>query len=189
MKQTHYASKKKQGRLSNRDIYLESIKQAPGVAKLLEAATLKSDLKSTSDWSYSASAYASPYLRIVGDTGCFIDPLFSSGVHLALTSGLSAAVTVCAARRGHCTEDAAVNWHTRKVAEGYTLFLLVVASALKQIGGRDEHILNDWDEYGFDRAFELFKPSMFRPCPNVYPILTCCSYSRNGRVIWETYTA
>lgn len=159
MKQTHYISKKKQSRLSNRDIYLESIKQAPGVAKLLEAATLKTDLKSTSDWSYSASTYASPYLRIVGDAGCFIDPLFSSGVHLALTSGLSAAVTICAARKGDCTEEAAVAWHTRKVAEGYTLFLLVVSSALKQIGGRDEHILNDWNEHSFDRAFELFKPS------------------------------
>lgn len=161
MKQDIYASNKKQNRsLSSRDIYLESIKNAPGVAQLLQNATLKSDLKSTSDWSYSATAYASPYIRIVGDAGCFIDPLFSSGVHLALTSGLSAAVTVCAALRGDCSEAAAVEWHTRKVSEGYTLFLLVVSSAMKQIDGRDEHVLNDLNEHGFDRAFEFFKPSM-----------------------------
>lgn len=161
MKQALYASQKQQNRsLSGVDIYLESIKKAHGVSQPLKRATLKSDLESTSDWSYSASTYASPYLRIVGDAGCFIDPLFSSGVHLALTSALFAAVTVCIARKGDCSEGVAVEWHTRKVTEGYILFRLVVASGMKQIAGRDKHVLNDLNEHGFDRAFELFKPSM-----------------------------
>lgn len=41
--------------------------------------------ESASDWSYSASAYSSPFVRLVGDAGCFIGPLYSG--HLAINSG------------------------------------------------------------------------------------------------------
>jgi flavin-dependent dehydrogenase len=129
------------------------------VEKLLVGAELVSDIKSASDWSYSASSYASPNVRLVGDAGCFIDPFFSSGVHLALASGLSAATTICAVKRGDCEENTAADWHSKKVAEGYTRFLLVVLSALKQIKDQEESVLTDWDEATFDRAFSFFRPS------------------------------
>lgn len=143
----------------SKDFYLESLKLAPGIHDLLSNAELVSEVKSASDWSYSASSYASPYVRVVGDAGCFIDPFFSSGVHLALASALSAAVTICASRRGDLDEPAAASWHNKKVAEGYTRFLLVVLSARKQMREQDEPVLSDWDEDGFDRAFGLFRPS------------------------------
>ncbi len=143
-----------------REFYLESLKLTPEISELLVDAELVSDIKAASDWSYSASSYASPYVRIAGDAGCFIDPFFSSGVHLALSSALSAALTICAAKKGQCDERTAVDWHSKKVSEGYTRFLLVVLSALKQIRQSDEAVLSDWDEDGFDRAFAFFRPSM-----------------------------
>ena len=152
--------KRAMGSPSGQEFYLESLKLVPGISALLSKAEFVSDLKSGSDWSYSASTYSSPYLRIAGDAGSFIDPFFSSGVHLALASGLSAATTICAARKGDCNEQAAAKWHSDKVAEGYTRFLLVVLSVLKQIRQRDEPVLSDWDEHGFDKAFALFRPSM-----------------------------
>ncbi|RYP49870.1 hypothetical protein DL768_004486 [Monosporascus sp. mg162] len=144
--------------LDTKGLYLESIKTTPQIHDLLSKATLASDIKSASDWSYSAPAYSSPFCRIAGDAGCFIDPFFSSGVHLALASGLSAAVTICASMNNQCTELAAASWHTKKVAEGYTRFLLVVSSALKQIRAQDEPVLTDFDEKSFDRAFAHFRP-------------------------------
>ncbi|KAL8936875.1 MAG: hypothetical protein Q9216_004700 [Gyalolechia sp. 2 TL-2023] len=143
---------------SSKDYYLDCLKQAPGILKLVNDAELVSDIKNASDWSYSASAYAAPHTRVAGDAGCFIDPFFSSGVHLALTSGLAAATTICAVRKGQCDEATAAQWHSRKVAEGYTRFLLVVLSALKQIRQGDEAVLADFDEDGFDRAFAFFRP-------------------------------
>ncbi|KAI4178786.1 MAG: hypothetical protein L6R41_008209 [Letrouitia leprolyta] len=143
---------------SSKDYYLDCLKQAPGIMALLKDAELITDIKNASDWSYSASSYAAPHTRIAGDAGCFIDPFFSSGVHLALTSGLSAATTICASRKGQCDEATAAQWHSRKVAEGYTRFLLVVLSALKQIRQGDEAVLADFDEDGFDRAFAFFRP-------------------------------
>lgn len=159
MNQDLSTSKKRERDLDSRAIYLEEINKCPGMKGLLEKATLVSDLKSASDWSYSAPAYSSPYVRIAGDAGCFIDPFFSSGVHLAIAASLSAAVTICASIKGQCTELEAAEWHTKKVAEGYTRFLLVVSSALKQIKAKDEPILSDWDESTFDRAFSHFRPS------------------------------
>lgn len=142
------------------DFYQHTLKETPIISKLLENAHVKSrDLKTASDWSYSASEYAGPNFRIAGDAGCFIDPLFSSGVHLAMNSGLSAAITICASMRGDCSEEDAIAWHSIKVAEGYTRFLLVVTSTLEQIYGREKNILNDLNEPGFDNAFEHFKPS------------------------------
>ncbi|KAI4141556.1 MAG: hypothetical protein LQ341_003495 [Variospora aurantia] len=152
--------KKEMDFASSKDYYLDGLQGAPGILKVLgETAELVSDdIKNASDWSYSAGGYASPHIRVAGDAGCFIDPFFSSGVHLALSSGLSAATTICAARRGDCDETAAAEWHSKKVSEGYTRFLLVVLSALKQIREADAAVLSDFDEDGFDRAFAFFRP-------------------------------
>jgi len=60
------------------------------------------------------------YLIIIA----FIDPFFSSGIHLALTSALSAAATICASIHGDCCEAEAANWHTRRVSTSYTRYLL-----------------------------------------------------------------
>ena len=158
--------KKALGSPSGVDFYKESLKLAPNALKIIGEGTLATELKQASDWSYSANAYASPYVRIAGDAGCFIDPYFSSGVHLALASGLSAAMTIRAVQRGDCNELAGAKWHSTKVAEGYTRFLLVVMSAMKQIRGGDAPVLSDWDDDGFDLAFEAFRPSKIPSPPN-----------------------
>lgn len=153
------AKKREMDSPSSKDFYVRSLDLSPGIKELLLNAELVSDVKSASDWSYSASAYASPRVRIAGDAGCFIDPFFSSGVHLAMASGLSAAVTTAASIRGDHDESAAARWHSRKVAESYTRFLVVVLSSLKQIRSKDTPVLNNSDEESFDRAFDLFRPS------------------------------
>jgi flavin-dependent dehydrogenase len=103
--------------------------------------------------SYSASAYAGPHFRVVGDAGCFVDPYFSSGMHLAMASGLAAATTIQASRLGHCSELDAATFHTTKVAEGYTRFLLLVMSVQRQLRMKDSQILTSDEEDGFDTAF------------------------------------
>jgi len=50
----------------------------------------------------------------------FIDPFFSSGVHLALLGGLTAAVSIAASIKKQCTEAVAWNFHDVKIATAYT---------------------------------------------------------------------
>ncbi|KAJ5885888.1 hypothetical protein N7504_011724 [Penicillium tannophilum] len=159
MQHTSFTAKKKAMESpSTREFFMQYVHDAPMISELLENAKLVSDVKSATDWSYSAPTYASPYIRIVGDAGCFIDPLFSSGVHLAFTGALSAAASICAAIKGDCTEDTAVGWHSEKIREAYTRFLLVVTSAYAQITGQERPVLNECDEENFDRAFSFFRP-------------------------------
>lgn len=153
------ARKKAMEHSSTEGFYRESMALAPNISKLLSDAELSSDVKAASDWSYNASCYATPNLRLVGDAGCFIDPFFSSGVHLALMGALSAATTIRATMRGDVDEATAMKWHSSKVSEGYTRFLLVVLSSLKQIREGDQPVISDWDETGFDKAFAFFRPS------------------------------
>ncbi|KAL8941209.1 MAG: hypothetical protein Q9216_002386 [Gyalolechia sp. 2 TL-2023] len=152
------AKKKAMSSPSSKEFYLESLKLAPNVLELIGDATLETEIKNASDFSYSSSSYASPYARIVGDAGCFIDPFFSSGVHLAMVGGLSAATTISAAIRGDCEESVAAKWHSGKISEGYSRFLLVVLSAYKQMRRQDQSILSGVDADNFDEAFNAFKP-------------------------------
>ena len=99
------------------EFYKDSLKYAPRIQQFLSGAELTSSIRAASDWSYSASCYASPHLRIVGDAGCFIDPYFSSGVHLALSGALSAATTICAVKKGDVDERTALDWHSSKVCQ------------------------------------------------------------------------
>ncbi|KAK7961064.1 hypothetical protein PG988_012278 [Apiospora saccharicola] len=130
----------------------------PTISSYLEPAKLASGIRQAADYSYSATAYAGPHFRIVGDAGCFIDPFFSSGHHLALSSALAAATSINACLRGDCNELEASRWFAKKVDEGYTLFLVVVMAALKQIRMQEKPILSDLDEDGFDRAFNVLRP-------------------------------
>lgn len=150
---------KKRAAGDGKNVYLQTIRETPGLQALLENGELVTELRSASDWSYNATAYSSPYLRVAGDAGCFIDPFFSSGVHLALTGGFSAATTICASIKGQTSEIGAAIWHTKKVSESYTRFLVIVSTALKQINEKDEPVISDFDEKTFERAFKHFRPS------------------------------
>ena len=151
--------KKELGRTSTSDFSQQCLQMAPRISELLSAAELISDIKSASDWSYTASTYHLTNARICGDAGSFIDPLFSSGVHLAITGGLSAATTIAASIKGNCSEKTAGSWHSKKTVESYTRFFLAVSSATKQIREQHEPVIQDMDENGFQRAFDLFRPS------------------------------
>lgn len=67
---------------------------APRTSELIKDAKLVGGPHVVRDWSYLSSRMVGPGYILVGDAACFIDPLFSSGVHLALTSGLVAAAYV-----------------------------------------------------------------------------------------------
>lgn len=149
--------------------YLGMLPLAPGVVELIGDGELVSvgeegmdeegpAVKSASDYSYSADTYAGPGWRVIGDAGAFIDPFFSSGVHLAFTGALSAAASIAASLRGDCSESEAALWHSSRVAISYTRFLVVVLSAYKQIRAQSAPVLADVDEDNFDKAFACLRP-------------------------------
>jgi hypothetical protein len=73
------------------------IAQAPNTAAMLRDARLAEGPIIIKDWSYVSDDVTGDGWVLVGDAACFIDPLFSSGVHLALSSGILAAAWVMTA--------------------------------------------------------------------------------------------
>ncbi len=63
----------------------------PVVAELMRDAQRQWPVRVEKDFSYSASTYAGDRWLLVGDAGSFLDPVFSTGVSVALESGIEAA--------------------------------------------------------------------------------------------------
>ena len=78
--------------------FLEAqIKASGRTSRMLATARLVGKPQVLRDWSYRCDPLSGPGYVLVGDAACFIDPLFSSGVHLALTSASLAAALVVSA--------------------------------------------------------------------------------------------
>lgn len=72
----------------------EEIKNCPGVRRRLQDATLSGRFHVAKEFSYNVKEKAGPGWVMVGDAGGFIDPIYSSGVFLALKSGSMAAAAI-----------------------------------------------------------------------------------------------
>ncbi|KZO98522.1 FAD/NAD(P)-binding domain-containing protein [Calocera viscosa TUFC12733] len=148
---------------SLKDHYLDCLKLTPGLCDLIGDAELVDDgvhpvVQAAADFSYAAKSYAGDHYRLVGDAAAFIDPFFSSGVHLAFTDGLAAAASIASSIRGDFSEDQCSHYHDKKVGTAYTRFMLVVMSAYKQMLAQSDAVLTDIDSDNFDRAFDLIRP-------------------------------
>ena len=76
-----------------------AIADTPLVADLMRKARREWPVRVEKDFSYSASAYAGDRWILAGDAGFFLDPVFSTGVSVAMESGIEAAAELHRALR------------------------------------------------------------------------------------------
>ena len=67
------------------------IADTPAVARLMVNAERRWPVRVERDFSYGARAYSGDRWLVVGDAGSFLDPVFSTGVAIAMESGLEGA--------------------------------------------------------------------------------------------------
>lgn len=72
-------------------IFAEAIRSAPLAAELLADAERTTEFRAESGFSYSTEHYCGERWFLAGDAGSFLDPVWSTGVQLALQSGLESA--------------------------------------------------------------------------------------------------
>lgn len=77
----------------------EFINSCPRIKEMLSEANrvtegVYGEFRVRKDWSYTTSAFWKPGFALVGDAACFIDPVLSTGVHLATSSGMLAAKAI-----------------------------------------------------------------------------------------------
>jgi flavin-dependent dehydrogenase len=76
------------------DLLESNLASTAAAAEQLRLATRVSEVRTEADFSYEPKTYVGRRWLLAGDAGSFLDPVFSSGVLLALESGLEAAETV-----------------------------------------------------------------------------------------------
>jgi halogenation protein CepH len=86
------------------------VRCCPPIQDLLSSATRVTqgpygELRVRKDYSYCHAKFWVPGLVLLGDAACFVDPVFSSGVHLATYSALLAARSINTCLEGSLDED------------------------------------------------------------------------------------
>ncbi|MFN0095516.1 MAG: NAD(P)/FAD-dependent oxidoreductase [Dehalococcoidia bacterium] len=98
------------------------IEAAPHVSQMLRDAVLMQGPTVLRDWSYLSDEVAGDGWVLSGDAACFIDPLFSTGVHLALSSGVLAAAYVTSALEEPAIREPAGQVYKELYLSQYHLF-------------------------------------------------------------------
>ena len=80
------------------EFLIQQISQTARTNDMLSDAELTGPPRVVRDWSYTTNHMVGDGWILLGDAACFVDPLFSSGVHLALMSAVMAAAYVHGAK-------------------------------------------------------------------------------------------
>jgi flavin-dependent dehydrogenase len=86
-----HAAFKPLSRTDPEELLLQLIAETPPMARLMAGAERRWPVHVERDFSYGAKAYAGDRWIIIGDAGSFLDPVFSTGVAIALESGVEGA--------------------------------------------------------------------------------------------------
>ncbi len=91
-------SSESEPRRADGESLLEStLRRVPSLANLFESARRVAPVRRDADFSYAPTRYAGDGWLLAGDAGSFLDPVFSTGVLLALESGCEAGRAALAA--------------------------------------------------------------------------------------------
>jgi flavin-dependent dehydrogenase len=135
---------------SREEFFWRKIKESSFLSDSLSNATSLGEYRIESDYSFSYETYGKEQTLLAGDAASFIDPVFSSGVYLALESGLLAAKTV----------NQQLNRKNGKVGlKPYILYTKSIKSRIRVI----RHLI---DTFYDNQSFEVFmypKPSFKLP--------------------------
>ena len=119
--------------------------QCPRTAALLAEARPSSappyhEVRLCADYSYAGDAFWAPGVVLVGDAACFVDPMLSSGVHLATYGALLAARSIEAVLRGRATEQLAMDEYESRARQEYALFYAGVSGLYDMTRSRDQYV-------------------------------------------------
>lgn len=107
---------------SREDFLLQTLLSLPQVAARMQGAERVAPVHVTGNYSYACGRMAGPGWVLVGDAYAFIDPIFSSGVFLAMDSAERAAEVVDGALRDPASEARLQRAMQRRFARGLRQF-------------------------------------------------------------------
>jgi flavin-dependent dehydrogenase len=113
---------KTRGKRSLDQFLRDGIALCPGLAARMEGATLVNEVEATGNFSYTSAHNHGRNYVMLGDAFAFIDPVFSSGVMLAMNSGVVAAEAIDTCLKTPHKAAAALKRFDRQMRHGPTEF-------------------------------------------------------------------
>jgi flavin-dependent dehydrogenase len=104
-------------------LFQAAVDEAPAVGVMLQGAERLVPPAATADFSFRVRSLHGPGWVVAGDAGGFIDPLFSTGAHLAMHGGLLAADAIDTALAGGDVNAEHLEFWERDLRAGADLFL------------------------------------------------------------------
>lgn len=155
------AFKEKRQQYSLEQIYLNAINDCSLIADLVRPGKLISKLKTEQDYSYVASGLTGPGYFLIGDAACFIDPLLSTGVHLATHAAMLCAASIASTLRGEVSEEQARKFFEQSYRMAYLRLMVIVSGLYMQYNGKETYFwqaqqltYHDYDDSeALDEAF------------------------------------
>jgi flavin-dependent dehydrogenase len=112
----------KQRRGRNEEFLQATLALMPDAQRRMQHAGIVSDVRVTGNYSYTCERMHGPGWVMVGDAWAFVDPVFSSGVYLAMHSGKQAAELVGAILEQPARESALQAAFERRIRRGVRVF-------------------------------------------------------------------
>ena len=112
--------KQRKGRTE--EFLLETLNQNAGLKRRIERAELVGEVRVAGNYSYDSARMGEPGWVLVGDAFAFLDPVFSSGVYLAMSGAEQAAELADAALRNPQREPALLRKLEKRLRAGIARF-------------------------------------------------------------------
>jgi flavin-dependent dehydrogenase len=122
-----------------KDYYMDRLNSVSSMREVTEGAELVSEIKAEQDYSYVAEHFCGSGYFMVGDAACFLDPLLSTGVHLAQYSAMLAAAAIISTKKNEVGEDEAYRFFEYIYRRAYTRMLVLVSNMYEKYNGKDEY--------------------------------------------------
>ncbi len=113
---------------SPEDVFERQIRRIPRIQQRMSGTTPLGKIRTESDYYYYADTVAGPGYFLVGDAGCYVDPIFSGGVLLGMTTGRRAAETIAMILSGKLSPEQAAKQYENFYKTGYDCYFRVMYS-------------------------------------------------------------
>lgn len=104
------------------EFFKMSLKKCDRAMSFLGDAKMVEKVRMTRGCAYDALYFSKDRFFLSGDSACFIDPLFSKGVHLAMQSAVSAASAIDVLAKNPEKEDRCHAWYNRSYRDTYAFY-------------------------------------------------------------------
>lgn len=110
------------------------------------------EIRIRKDYSYANTRFWGNGMVLVGDAACFIDPVFSTGVHLATYSGVLAARSINSVLSGAMTEERAFDEFEGRYRREYAVFYEFLSAFYDMEQSEDSYFWKARKVTNFDRT-------------------------------------